>query len=442
MAQAKRRGAIWSAVAERSGDTALDAGRDFWEGGEDSLASKDLLFRRSHDSPLHSPRLPPSSKAVSPLRSATALQIGAPPLRLRVGRLRLPLLLPSAHTNTVDLLPITQLKRAAAETRLEARVHAQLEVLTRRDASNGKPFFEVTFTDSEGKLALKAWNDSPAFAFCERAAAGAFVEVTGEFSTGRFGLEASRWTARELTAAERETLLAGSGAQREKQTADFAFIEQSVAAMADPRLAALARLFLTEYGERFRRAAAARNNHHARRGGLVEHTAQMMRSALAIAGVYPDLNRDLLVAGVLFHDCGKLWENQVAADGFSMPYNETGELLGHITIGIELVNTLWRKLAQGEEWKTWLPLEPASEDVRLHLLHLVASHHGELQFGSPVVPKTPEGWALHYVDNLDAKMEMMANAYTTSKPLSARIQEKMWPLPGNSVKPLGHYGER
>jgi 3'-5' exoribonuclease len=339
----------------------------------------------------------------------------------------------------VDLLPITQLKRAAAEARVEARVHAQLEALVRKDASNGKPYFEASFADAEGKFALKAWNDSPAFAHCERLAAGAFVEVTGEFVTGRFGLEATRWAVRELSAEEREAVLAGPSSLRGKQGEDFAFIERSVGAMTDPRLAALSRLFLTEFGERFRRAAAARMNHHARRGGLVEHVAQMMRAALAVAGVYPHLNRDLLVAGVLFHDCGKLWENQMAADGFTMPFNEMGELLGHITIGVELVNALWRKLQQSEEWKAWLPLEPACEDVRLHLLHLIASHHGELQFGSPVPPKTPEAWALHYVDNLDAKMEMLANAYATAKPLAARIQEKVWPLPGNSVKPLGHF---
>ena len=77
--------------------------------------------------------------------------------------------------------------------------------------------------------------------------------------------------------------------------------------------------------------------------------------------------------------------------------------------------------------------------MRLHLLHLLASHHGELQFGSPVVPKTPEAWALHYVDNLDAKLEMISAGYATSKHLAARVQEKVWPLPGNLVTPLGHF---
>jgi hypothetical protein len=106
------------------------------------------------------------------------------------------------------------------------------------------------------------------------------------------------------------------------------------------------------------------------------------------------------------------------------------------SIGIELVNTLWRKLTATPAAAAWAELQPAGEDVRLHLLHLLAAHHGELQFGSPVVPKTPEAWALHYVDNLDAKLEMLAAGYANSKPLAPRIQERVWPLPGNLVAPL------
>jgi len=343
----------------------------------------------------------------------------------------------------VDFLSIAQLKRAAAGRRVEACVHAQVDLLTRKDTREGKPFFEAVFADGEAKLTLRAWSDAPAFAFCEQAHTGDFVEVTGEFANNSgFGMDAKRWSIRELKAGERDALLAGPLERREKQASAFAFIEKTLAQIADPRLAGLCALFLADFGDRFRRAAAARNNHHARRGGLVEHVAQMMLSAMAIASVYPALNRDLLAAAVLFHDCGKLWENQLPAEGFTMPYDERGELLGHITIGIELVNSLWRKLQQAPEWAGWLPLEPASEDVRLHLLHLIASHHGELQFGSPVVPKTPEAWALHYVDNLDAKMEMMSAAYETSRPLAPRVHERVWPLPGNLVQPLGRFAQQ
>lgn len=321
--------------------------------------------------------------------------------------------------------------------RLEAVVHGQAETLVKKETRDGKPFWELVLADAEGKITLRAWSDAPAFAACEEMAVGTFLEVTGEFAhNGGFGLDAKRWNCRELTTEERDTLLAGSPELREKQGADYAFIEQTTGAIVDPRLKELAAVFLSEYGARFRRAAAARGNHHARRGGLVEHVAQMMRGALAVATAYPFLNRDLLVAGVLFHDSGKLWENSLPADGFVMPFDERGEMLGHITIGIELLNALWRKVLATEQAAGWASLQPASEDVRLHLLHLLASHHGELQFGSPVVPKTPEAWALHYVDNLDAKMEMMTQAYATSRQLAPRIQERVWPLPGNLVAPL------
>ena len=104
----------------------------------------------------------------------------------------------------------------------------------------------------------------------------------------------------------------------------------------------------------------------------------MMRIALEIAPLYPQLNVDLLLAGILFHDCGKLWENQLPENGFVMGYDERGELMGHISIGLELVNSLWRKLI-AENSDAWKNLAPASEDVRLHLLHLIGAHHGEMR---------------------------------------------------------------
>jgi 3'-5' exoribonuclease len=210
----------------------------------------------------------------------------------------------------------------------------------------------------------------------------------------------------------------------------------TVRGIGDPRLRALGEAFMTEYGERFKRTAGARSYHHARRGGLVEHTAQMMRLARQIAPLYPQLNLDLLLAGILFHDAGKLWENHLPEDGFTMGYDERGELMGHISIGLELVNSLWRKLQASENAGQWEKLTPSSEDCRLHLLHLISAHHGEPQFGSPVAPKTPEAMALNYIDNLDARMEMFAAGYLVAKPIAERIFDRVRPLPGNLVKPL------
>ena len=188
----------------------------------------------------------------------------------------------------MELQTIATLKRAALAGRIDARIHAQIEGIVRKDTRDGKPFLEITLSDAEAKLILRAWHDGQAFTLCDGLAPGAFLEVSGEFSFGQaFGLEAKRWTCRELTDAEKGTLLSGPSELRAKQLADYECICSGVQSLQDPRLRALSELFLREHGDRFRRAAAARANHHARRGGLVEHVAQMLRSATAIAGDIP-----------------------------------------------------------------------------------------------------------------------------------------------------------
>ena len=102
--------------------------------------------------------------------------------------------------------------------------------------------------------------------------------------------------------------------------------------------------------------------------------------------------------------------------------------MGHLSIGIELVNMLWRELQR----KDWENLSPPSEHVRLHLIHLIASHHGQLEFGSPVLPKTPEAALLHFIDNIDARMEMFFSAYQ----VGGTIQEWVRPLGVVPVLPL------
>ncbi len=337
----------------------------------------------------------------------------------------------------MELLTLTALREAVPAGRVAARLHVQIDTLSEKQTRDGKPYRELVVADAEGRLTLRAWSDSEAFAECGALGTGDFIELTGDFAeNGAYGPDARQWTTRPLDAAEREQLLAGPPALRERQAADYADICQMVERTGDPRLLQLAQLFLEEYGARFRRTAAARTYHHARRGGLVEHVAQMMRTAEAIATVYPKLNRDLLVIGTLLHDMGKLWENALPENGFAMPYDERGEMLGHITIGIEAINSLWRKLLSQPEAESWSTLEPPSEQVRLHLLHLIAAHHGSLAFGSPVDPKTPEAHALHHLDNLDAKLEMIFTGYTTASPLAPRIYERVRPLPGNLIAPL------
>jgi 3'-5' exoribonuclease len=335
----------------------------------------------------------------------------------------------------MQLMTLSEIRRAAQRSPVTARVHVQVESATPKVTREQKPYCELSLADACDRMTLRVWSDHPAYKACSSLNNESFIELAGEFSSSQFGLDAQKWNVRPLTAQEKNDLLQGPAELRTKQNADWQFICQAVAKIADPRLRKLCDEFVKEFSERFRRTAAARKNHHARRGGLVEHTAQMMRVALAITPLYPQLNADLLTAGILFHDSGKLWENHYPESGFVMDYDERGELVGHISIGLELVNSLWRKVST-ENDANWKNLTPSSEDVRLHLLHLIGAHHGEQQFGSPVDPKTPEAMALHYIDNLDARLEMFAAGYLTAKPLADRIFERVWPLPGKLVKSL------
>src|SRR5436853_2317610 len=336
----------------------------------------------------------------------------------------------------IELLTISEVRRRTQNGFATARIHEQVESASAKATREGKPYCEISLSDACDRMMLRVWDNHPDYNSCSALQDGDFIEIDGEFAQHQqFGLEGKTWKSRSLTSDEIANLLAGPPELRARQSTDSVFITQTVAAISDPRLRGICELFLKDFGERFRRTAAARNYHHARRGGLVEHTAQMMRVALKIASLYPALNVDLLLAGILFHDCGKLWENSLPESGFTMAYDERGELMGHISIGLELVNSLWRKLS-AENANAWRDLAPASEDVRLHLLHLIGAHHGEPEFGSPVSPKTPEAMALHYIDNLDARLEMFFAGYAVAKPLAPRIFDRVRPLPSHLVKSL------
>jgi 3'-5' exoribonuclease len=337
---------------------------------------------------------------------------------------------------------IEDLKQQPGADRSPAFLHAQIDGVTVKQTREQKPYLEIPLRDGTSSFLLRVWSDHPSYAFCSQLRPGDFVEIRGEFFVSTsFGLEARNWAIRSLTAAEKADLLAGPVDVQKKQRSDYEAIESYAASISDPRLRKLCLVFLQEFGDRMRRSAGARNYHHARRGGLVEHVAQMMRSSDAVAKVYRGLNRDLLLAGVLFHDSGKLWENCFPKDSFMMPFDVRGELIGHVSIGVELVNRLWQRLKESADFSDWNLLSPDSESVRLHLIHLVASHHGEKEFGSPVEPKTPEALALHLIDNLDAKLEMMTNAYQLGKRLNAEVVERVRPLPTNLVEPLPPFSD-
>jgi 3'-5' exoribonuclease len=171
-------------------------------------------------------------------------------------------------------------------------------------------------------------------------------------------------------------------------------LEETIAGVTNPHLKSLLDAIFgdEEIARRYRIAPAAKQIHHAFLGGLLEHVLSVGGMAKAAAAHYPNIDRDLLITGVLLHDIGKIYELNYER-GFS--YSDEGQLIGHITIAVNLVNEKLRGL----------PFFPRK--LRILVEHMILSHHGRLEFGSPKLPQFPEALLLHYLDDMDSKMEAM-----------------------------------
>lgn len=143
-------------------------------------------------------------------------------------------------------------------------------------------------------------------------------------------------------------------------------------------------------------AYGAKAVHHAYLGGLLEHTLNVCRLALSMADNYPNLDREIILVAAVFHDLGKAWE---LSAGMSADYTDEGRLLGHILMTLEILDPFLKKETG---------LDPG---LVIHLKHIIASHHGEYEFGSPKRPKTGEAFVLHYADNLDAKLNIFDQTF-------------------------------
>jgi 3'-5' exoribonuclease len=173
---------------------------------------------------------------------------------------------------------------------------------------------------------------------------------------------------------------------------------RTVDSFSDLSLRALVRSFLDDplIAVAFREAPAAKSLHHAWLGGLLEHVVSLVGICDMAAHHYPEINRDLLLTGVILHDIGKLEELRW---GTSFDYTLEGQLVGHIAIGLVMIE---KKLET-------LPGFPPA--LRMLVEHMILSHHGRLEFGSPKLPMIPEAVLLHYLDDLDAKMHTMRGEF-------------------------------
>jgi 3'-5' exoribonuclease len=340
-------------------------------------------------------------------------------------------------------MTVTELKRSLCDGAggVEALIHGQLAQARPDETSNRKPYYRLRMVDASDGLDVNVWSDTPAFTFIQShiVREGSYIELQGVFSKTERGLNTQGLSIRVLTAEEKMTLLNGSAercAELDRWEAD---LDAAIQTMSDPLLKTLSEKVFDKVRVRFKRAAAAQKVHHARRGGLIEHTASMVRLANAMAGCYPDANIDLIVFGVMWHDLGKCFECDVE-DGFAVQASLTGALVGHIALGTLIVSTTLLEIIQADKA---LLTGRSFEEIRAHILHVILAHHGTNEHGSPVEPQTLEALIVHTIDTLDAHAEIMRAAWLAAEP-NAHLIDAPRPLKGKlarSLRRISSYGE-
>ena len=257
--------------------------------------------------------------------------------------------------------------------------------------SRNGPYWRLELRDATGSLEAKIW--SPLSAEFSNLAPGQLVEVGGRVGLFREQPQVTVENLRPLTDAERDALnladfMPASPRPPAQMLAEAEALCRAEFTHKPWRTFALAVLGDEAIRARLLTAPAAKSVHHAYVGGLLEHMLSVAGLCLRMADHYPELDRQTLLAAALFHDIGKLEEMN---GGLTTEYTDAGRLLGHIIQGLGML----------EPFLAASGLEP---DLALHFRHLIASHHGEPEFGAPKQPATAEAFALHHADNVDAKI--------------------------------------
>lgn len=290
---------------------------------------------------------------------------------------------------------------------------------TKGTASNGKPFLSLILQDQSGEIEAKLWDVSDEDE--KTYAAQKIVKIQGEIQNYRGRNQLKIRQIRPAVPDDRVKL------SDFLQTAPIGIdemtgkITQYIFDMKNPSIQRITRHLLKKYEKAFFEYPAATKNHHEFVSGLSFHVVSMLDLAKAIANLYPSLDQDLLYAGVILHDLGKVME---LSGPISTTYTVEGNLLGHISI---MVNEIGKAADE---------LNISGEEI-LVLQHLVLSHHGKAEWGSPKPPMIKEAEILHYIDNIDAKMNMLDRALERVKP--GEFSDRIFALDNRSFyKPTFH----
>lgn len=267
-----------------------------------------------------------------------------------------------------------------------------------RESRAGKSFLSLKLADKTGILDGKVWEITNDIGQCEE---GEMIKVDGTTTlyNGELQLKITKMRRSLPSEYNIEDYVAVSKREIGEM---FGKIENMIKGVKNKFVRTLLENIFIEHEKisaLFKSHSAAMHMHHSFMGGLLEHTLSVAEISLMLGARYKHVNMDLLLAGALLHDIGKIYELTAMP---MVEYTDDGQMLGHIIIGVELVTCEAAKI------------ENFPHDLASLIKHLIISHHGEYEFGSPKLPSTPEAMILHYADNVDAKLTMFDDILDTT----------------------------
>jgi len=274
-----------------------------------------------------------------------------------------------------------------------------------RQKKKGDPYLSLQLGDRTGELDAKMWDN--AAEFMETFERDDFVKVKGLLQIFHNRPQLTLHSIHRLDDREVDFTDYFPASMRDPEEM-WRELRGFASAIANPHLHKLVAALLDdqEIARRYRVAPAAKHIHHAYLGGLIEHVLSLCHLSRAVASHYPSIDGDLLVTGAMVHDIGKIYELSYER-GFS--YSDEGQLLGHMLIAVRMI---------GEKLRDIPDFPPR---LRSLVEHMIVSHHGQLEFGSPKTPVFPEAMLLHYLDDMDSKMECMRHLIETDRQLAGNF---------------------
>ena len=277
-----------------------------------------------------------------------------------------------------------------------------------RQANNGQKYLDMTLGDRTGEVNAKVWDEN-----AQPPQTGTVIKVRASLQEykGRLQMRVERMRSAEETDGIDMSLLTVSAPETPESM--LKEIREQADKLQTEDLKKIVLEMLSMTGPSLMWFPAAQKVHHAERSGLLHHTLSMLRTANAVLPNYPFLNADLVLAGVIVHDLSKVYEMQADETGNVSDYTVSGMLLGHLVHGVMRIEEAARRVGVTSEYV-------------LLLQHMVISHHGIPEYGSPRPPMIPEAEMLHMIDDMDAKMNEMEGIQRRTVP--GVFSEKIWSL--------------